>query len=117
MSVSAGSPAKISGKASATSCTAIRLRSPARCAGKRFSTMCALPMMPTTGLFIARLSCPLSQVRKGVVEAQPAIAAWAELRARARIDARAICDPLVDLGGRKPGLGEIDPAEIGRVEA
>src|ERR1041384_2290077 len=55
MSVISGEPANISGSAPVTSAMARRLRSPTICVEKRFSTRCALPITPTTGLVIASL--------------------------------------------------------------
>src|SRR5437868_14045384 len=55
MSVISGVPANISGSAPVTSAMARRLRSPTICVVKRFSTRCALPITPTTGLVIARI--------------------------------------------------------------
>ena len=50
-------------------------------------------------------------------EAQPGLAARSELRARAGKDARAALHPGGDLLGGQAGSGEIDPREIGGVEA
>src|SRR5436305_5361266 len=55
ISVISGVPANISGSAPVTPAIARRLRSPTICVEKRFSTRCALPITPTTGLVMARL--------------------------------------------------------------
>src|SRR5688572_12821918 len=97
-----GQPAKITGRAPATSATARRFLSPACWVANRFSTRCAFPMMPITGRFMVRLSCPRAQILERVfqprkrfledragrreIEAQPGLAARPELLAGARKD-------------------------------